>query len=248
MVIDTDRATTPAKRKLADRDLSPRELERKESRPPPGEMNGGISPEKKPSTRVASEATDADSLPPKPRNAREPRREEPVWAKNAHILGKQLPSHPNYVLQKRVHSHLNGGKPDGIQTKSRSRPDSPEAVKVQPKRISQAGPPAIPEPDPRDLLGPWDATITGLKPYEEASKKIADFLFHNVVNNPDMQEIASRGIKFEIEAKLGTLIDKDTNHRVDRHLASEAVLEIGARTAFKSSMTEVNFYTSFYVA
>jgi hypothetical protein len=69
---------------------------------------------------------------------------------------------------------------------------------------------------------------------------IADFLFVHVVNSEDMQEISSRGIKFEVEAKLGTLIDKDTNHRVERALESEVILQNTGRVAFKSSMTEVS--------
>lgn len=71
------------------------------------------------------------------------------------------------------------------------------------------------------------------------SKIVADFMFRNVVNGPDMQEIASRGIEIEIEAKLGTLIDKDTNQRVDRFLDSECVLADTNRVAFKSRMNEV---------
>jgi hypothetical protein len=245
MAIDNDRATTPAKRKLADRDLSPRELERKETRPPPGDINGGHVPQKQtPPAPVAAAVPDAvkreELSPARIHKRRTVRREEPPWARSVHTLGKQPPAHPNFVLQKRVHSHLNGVKPDGVPNKSRSRHASPEAIKVQPNRASVAGQAVVPESGPQDLLGPWEASITGLKPYEEASKIIADYLFLNVVNNPDRGEIASRGIKFEIEAKLGTLIDKDTNHRVERHLASESVLEEGSRTAFKSSMTEVH--------
>lgn len=246
MAIDNDRAMTPAKRKLADRDLSPRELERKETRPPPGDVNGGHVPKKQTPPTPAPAAVPApvkreESSPTSIRKTRTFRRDEPPWARNVHTLGKQPPAHPNFVLQKRIHTHLNGGKPDGVPNKTRSRHASPEVAKSQPNRASQAGPMVVPESGPQDLLGPWEASITGLKPYEEASKSIADYLFLNVVNNPDIQEIASRGIKFEIEAKLGTLIDKDTNQRVDRHLQSESVLEDNGRTAFKSSMTEVSF-------
>jgi hypothetical protein len=73
---------------------------------------------------------------------------------------------------------------------------------------------------------------------------VADFLFLNVINTPDMREISSRGIQFEIEAKLGTLIDRDTNQRVDRGIASECVLMDNSRVAFKSSMTEVSVSAS----
>lgn len=237
MAIDNERATTPAKRKLADRDLSPRELEHKEARPAPGDINGAHVPQKQ--TPPAPIKRERPS-PTKPYPKRFIRREEPIWAKSVRILGKQLPSQPNFVLQKRIHSHLNGGKPDGIANKAKSGQTSPEVAKSQPNRASQAGPQMVPESGPQDLLGPWEASITGLKPYEEATRTIADFLFVNVANNPDFREIASLGIKFEIEAKLGKLIDKDTNQRVARHLLSEAVLADSGRTAFKSSMTEVS--------
>lgn len=69
---------------------------------------------------------------------------------------------------------------------------------------------------------------------------VADFLFVHVVNSEDMGEVRSREIKFEIEAKLGTLIDKDTNHRISRGIESEVVLQDNGRTAFRSSMTDVH--------
>lgn len=74
---------------------------------------------------------------------------------------------------------------------------------------------------------------------------MADFLFIHVINNQDMQEITSRGIQFEIEAKLGTLIDKDTNQRVDRFVTTECILDDNGRVAFKSSMTEVSAWAFF---
>ena len=215
---------TPVKRKLDDRDLSPSELERKEPRPPPGELNG-----------TDSKQIDKSVSPAVPRKRRIVRKEPPIWARSAHILGNKLPSHPNFVLQKRVHQPVVNGKKDSI---GQSRHPSPEASRAQPAAQSQAPPP--PETGPQSILGPWEASITGVKPYEELSKTVADFLFINVINNPDLQEITSRGIQFEIEAKLGTLIDKDTNMRTERLLETESVLRDNGRTAFRSSMTEVS--------
>jgi len=91
-----------------------------------------------------------------------------------------------------------------------------------------------------DLLGPWEPCIIGVKPYEEVSKTIADFIFINVISNPDNGEIINRGVQFEIEAKLGTLIDKDTNERVDKYVSTECVLQDTGRIAFKSSMSAVS--------
>lgn len=227
MAIDSDRAVTPAKRKLQDRDLSPRELEHKEPRPPPGEVNGDHIPTQNDASVVKVEP------PVLTRKTRCRRSEPPIWAQSIRSLGKQLPKHANFVLQKRVHSHLNGGRPDGPPDSGNQTPEKPKARTSQPP-----APPA--EPTPQDILGPWEASITGVRPYEEVSRLIADFLFVHVVNSEDMQEVASRGIKFEVEAKLGTLIDKDTNQRVNRAIESEAVLQDTGRTAFRSSMTEVS--------
>ena len=89
------------------------------------------------------------------------------------------------------------------------------------------------------LLSPWEESVTGNKPYEELSRKVADFLFVNVVSNPNMIEIQGLGVQFEIEAKLGTLISKDTNQRVELPVATECLLQDTGRVTFKSSMTEV---------
>jgi len=88
-------------------------------------------------------------------------------------------------------------------------------------------------------------TVTNSKPIEELSRKVADFLFFNVVNSDSLGEIQNRGVQFEIEAKLGTLIDRDTNMRVQLPVISECVLQDTGRIAFKSSMTEVRL--CFYI-
>lgn len=156
-----------------------------------------------------------------------------------------MPNQANFVLQKRAHSHING-KIDGVaKADRRSRHTSPEAARTSASNASKPPPPPPPaEPGPQDILGPWEASITGVKPYEEISKTVADFIFIHVINNPDIKEITGRGIQFEIEAKLGTLLDKDTNFRVDRLLDTECVLHDNGRVAFKSSMTEV-IYSAF---
>lgn len=230
IMADSDRAVTPGKRKLDERDLSPAELERKEPRPPPAEVNGGHG------------APVFDSRAPEvPRKKRTARAQPPIWAQSSRTLGKTLPSQANFVLQKRHAPHLNGTKDSVGRSEQESRPASPEAARSQPASQTPALP--APEPGPQDSLGPWEPSITGVKPSEEVSRAVADFLFINVINNDDIQEIMSRGIQFEIEAKLGKLIDKDTNQRISRGLASEAVLRDTGRVAFKSSMTEVSHYS-----
>jgi hypothetical protein len=230
MMIDTEPTTTPAKRKLDDRDLSPQELEHKDTRPPPGEINGKHVPGKS----LTLPAAPKTQSPAERRKRRVNWTEKPIWAQSIRSLGKNLPQNANFVLHERAHNHVNGASKDGA-------PKTPEVVKSQPPRHSQTTT-APPSPGPQDILGAWEHSITGVEPMEEIPRVIADFLFVNIVGASDIQEITNRGIKFEIEAKLGTLIDKDTNHRVDRFLASEAILESNNRTAFRSSMTEVRTF------
>jgi len=88
-------------------------------------------------------------------------------------------------------------------------------------------------------LGPWEPSIIGYRPFEEVARKVADWLFHQVVTRPDAGELASRGVEIEIEAKLGQLIAKDTNDRIRLPIESEAILRNTGNVTFKSSMTEV---------
>jgi hypothetical protein len=88
-------------------------------------------------------------------------------------------------------------------------------------------------------LGPWEPSIIGYRPYEEVPKRVADWLFHQVVTRLDAGELASRGVEIEIEAKLGQLIDKGTNERFRLPIESECILSNTAKVLFKSSMTEV---------
>lgn len=225
MAIDTERAATPAKRKLEDRvDSSPKQ-EPEEKRMKSSEVNGDQASVERESVSDLASTTSAK----KRRCYSQP----PVWAQDARRMGA-MPSNANFVLQKRLHSHING-KPE--QNTRPSRHASPEANRAVP--AAHPAPPA--EPAPQEILGPWEPSITGVKPFEDISRKVADFLFLNVLNAPDMGEISSRGIQFEVEAKLGTLIDKDTGQRVERGVASECVLMDSNRVAFESSMTEVSF-------
>lgn len=90
---------------------------------------------------------------------------------------------------------------------------------------------------------PWEASIEGTKPIETVSKATADFIFMQVMNNPNIEEIRSRGVQFEIEAKLGIIIDRATNDRLQFSTPisiGECVMQEGARISFRSSMTEVS--------
>ncbi|MCJ1477984.1 mRNA-capping enzyme subunit beta [Lambiella insularis] len=95
-------------------------------------------------------------------------------------------------------------------------------------------------------LGPWEFNIKNVLPAEELTRTIADFLFNEVVNRNDVGfgpagGGSGSGAVLEIEAKLGQLVDKNTNDRLRLPVMTECVIsksDPNLRVAFKSSMTE----------
>lgn len=232
---DRERAVTPAKRKLDDRDLKLEELERRETRPAPFEgVNGSHVP-----GHASSQASQASTSPIMPRKKRTRYNNPPIWATRQTKDGRLKAI--NFVLRKVVHHHV--GQVNGKPERTSSRQPSPEERRSVPAaQPAAAAPPGPPAPANADgPLGPWESSITGKRPYEDMAKTVADFLYVNVLHNPDIGEISSRDVQFEIEAKLGTLISKDTNDRVNIPVTTECVLFDNGRVAFRSSMTEVSF-------
>ena len=95
-------------------------------------------------------------------------------------------------------------------------------------------------------LGTWEPSIINVIPYEEVTKAISDFLFSQVVLQDHVGVVSAKGVHtdaavFEIEAKIGKIIDQNTGSRLDIPVATECVLRKDSklRTNFESSMTEV---------
>lgn len=187
---------------------------------------------------------------PKPKIYTEP----PIWAQSARNPSIKL-KRANFEFPKKRHlanastSSVNG-RAASFRPERKSRNTSPEVTRPQGGQQQPAPPPpqaaggptpaAIdPNAEITAILGPWEPTIANVKPLDELNKAVADFLFLNVINSPDAVEIARLGIAFEIEAKLGTVIDKDTNDRVAYPVGSECLLRDRGQFAFRSSMTEV---------
>ena len=87
-------------------------------------------------------------------------------------------------------------------------------------------------------------TLTGKQPQDPLIKAIADFLFANVVGRNDWGEIdslsQSRALVLEVEAKLGHIIDRQTNLRyIDGRIGSQCTFDGGPMMAFRSNMTVV---------
>ncbi len=240
-----ERAATPAKRKLEDRELRPEELEKRDPRPPPFEDSDG-RPAFADAGAPVHRPTPAAMPAPAPKR-RKVHRTTPPWAQS---VRDRAPAHPNRILYQPVPHGAGAGPSAASQPNGKvvDRPAPP--TRMQSRHASpddkRAAAPITPAPSlPPDAgsqwgpLGPWEASITNSVPQEQMSKAVADFLFRFVVMNDDIGEIQSRGVKFEIEAKFGMLIDKSTNHRVDLPVASECVLSDGRNwLGFRSSMTE----------
>ncbi|KAL8946531.1 MAG: hypothetical protein Q9222_007083 [Ikaeria aurantiellina] len=100
------------------------------------------------------------------------------------------------------------------------------------------------ELDPAGLLGAWEPSITNVIPAEELTREISNYLFGivqmNGVNFGPAGETSSSGANVEIEAKIGQIIDKNTNDRIRIPVLTECLLshsDPNLRTAFRSSMT-----------
>ena len=96
-------------------------------------------------------------------------------------------------------------------------------------------------------LGPWEPSFLNIIPTEEMVRIVSDWLFQNVVQRLDVGVGPAGGgtdggAVLEIEAKIGQLIDKNTNDRLRLPVLNECVVshtDPSMRIAFKSSMTEV---------
>ncbi|KAK3346613.1 CYTH-like domain-containing protein [Lasiosphaeria hispida] len=242
---ERERAPTPAtKRKLDDRELRPDELERREVRPPPFENVNGRGTH----GDAAPPPTNLSTMVSKPAKKRKVYQAPPVWAQS---LQGQTPNNPNFTLYQPTQHNAAAAQVNGQSDSLPSRHTSPEEKRAIP---AVQGPPpaqppaqpvvaqALPAPAPPPLdhaLGQWEPSIMNEIPQEGMLKAVADFLFSCVILNEDRGEIQSRGVQFEIEAKLGILIDKGTNQRVSLPTMSECVLSDARKwLSFRSSMTE----------
>ncbi|KAI4160427.1 MAG: hypothetical protein LQ342_005751 [Letrouitia transgressa] len=96
------------------------------------------------------------------------------------------------------------------------------------------------------LLGPWEPSITNVVPAEELTREISNYLFAEVVQRngcgfAPAGGMQSSGAIVEIEAKIGNIIDRNTNDRIRIPVMTECILDRNdpsLRTAFRSSMTE----------
>ncbi|KAF2965103.1 hypothetical protein GQX73_g8468 [Xylaria multiplex] len=235
--MESQRDMTPAKRKIDDRDLRPDEVENQRQPPPPPKLNGNHS---LPSQR-------SSTSPIMPRKKRITHSGAPIWAQSGRK--RTLAASRNYSIKQHTPGGLNSAASVNgthhepgpiIKAEHASRHTSPETTRST--TLTREEPTQLAVKDPLTFGGqpfPWEATIEVSRPIDVVSRSIGDFFVFNVLQGPNPAELRSRGAQFEIEAKLGTIIDKSTNDRVEfRIQAGECVLGENARIAFRSSMTE----------
>ncbi|KAI0106817.1 mRNA triphosphatase CET1 [Daldinia grandis] len=234
----------PAKRKLEHRDLGPDELENGRKAPPPPQLNGN---------RVASLAAVVQpSVPPMTPHRKRVRHDKPpIWAQSGRDRDQPKVTSRNFALKHYIRQQTSAtGLANGnnqhdagghVKSEHISRHASPETVRSVAGVKTEEPIPTIAK-DPFTFNGqpfPWEPSIGNETPKNIVCREVADFLGINVLQFPHLEEIHSRGAVFEIEAKLGTIIDKMTNDRIyfPGIRAGECVLD-STRVAFRSSMTE----------
>lgn len=100
-------------------------------------------------------------------------------------------------------------------------------------------------------LGPWEYNIANLEPIDDVIRVISDFLFINVVVDDNVAVAPAGGGRglgaiFEIEAKIGRIIDNNTNDRIRLPVETECVIsrsDPSLKTRFESSMTQVSCHS-----
>ncbi|KAL8969672.1 MAG: hypothetical protein Q9183_001889 [Haloplaca sp. 2 TL-2023] len=100
--------------------------------------------------------------------------------------------------------------------------------------------------DPTGILGSWEPTITNVIPGEELTREIMNYLVSTIMRMNGVTYgpaggTAGSGAMVEIEAKIGQIIDKNTNDRLRIPVSTECILnrnDPSLRTVFKSSMNE----------
>ena len=178
----------------------------------------------------------------------------PIWAQKA-TRGNGNPQRPRQI------TYRNSSQSQASRSRSSITPIPPQAPPKtttnghNPSKLQQQQQPAVPTAQPtlgnNGPFGPLEDSIINVQPFEELTRAISDFLFHEVVIRSDFGSTSANGTPIgpavlEIEAKLGQLIDSNTGLRLNLPVLTETILDVpsfsnqrGGRINFKSSMTEV---------
>ncbi|KAH0565662.1 hypothetical protein GP486_000936 [Trichoglossum hirsutum] len=222
--------------------------------PPPPNIATSNSPNRDPQTMTTTQGS--ASSPKQPQRKRLRYDEPPIFARKASrstssspVMASRRQPAPAPGLAsstarqeprdpKRLPSQPTSQPPDSSSTKREPPNGYPHSVS---NSVSHT-----PQPLEYGPLGPWEPTITNIIPYEEITRTISHFLFMQVVQREDVGigpagGVPGHGAQLEIEAKIGQLIDRNTNERLRLPVMNECIItkdDPSLRVNFKSSMTE----------
>lgn len=165
----------------------------------------------------------------------------PIWAQSVPRHNRPLNGNPRPPVSRQAPNALAPGQSNGHpkamqEAKGNSNQANGVHVPVAQPSLANTGP-----------LGPWEPSFVNVIPAEELVRILSDWLFQNVVQRDDVGVAPAGGgtgggAVLEIEAKIGQLIDKNTNDRLRLPVLNECIVshsDPNIRVAFKSSMTEV---------
>lgn len=195
----------------------------------------------------ASQSTSAPESIPEPKSTTEKKqkpsrwKEIPIWAHSVPRHNRHPNGNPRRQAPRQAPIALapaqSSGQPNSMQgANGHSNQANGVHVPVAQPTLANTGP-----------LGPWEPSFLNIIPAEELVRIISDWLFQNVVQRDDVGVGPAGGgtgggAVLEIEAKIGQLIDKNTNDRLRLPVLNECVVshsDPNIRIAFKSSMTEI---------
>lgn len=96
----------------------------------------------------------------------------------------------------------------------------------------------------RNLLGAWEKSMHWSTPISPFTKAITTWLWQNLEQNADVGMDPREG-SIEIEAKIGTLVDVDSGHRIQLPVLNACVISPAQnrKMRFESEMNEVSVPT-----
>ena len=179
-----------------------------------------------------------------PEKKQKPRRwkEIPIWAQSVPRDNRPFNGNPRRAVSKHAPNALAPGQSNG----------QPKAMQGAKGNSNQANGIHVPMAQPTlantGPLGPWEPSFLNIIPADEIVRILSDALFQNVVIRDDVGIAPAGGgtgggAVLEIEAKIGQLIDKNTNDRLRLPVLNECVVsqsDPNIKMVFKSSMTEVS--------
>lgn len=202
--------------------------------------------------RTASRLSSANGTPQPPRK-RLRRDEVPIFARSARTRPLKFIKAPPVTAAARsqpparkegVGQPIVNGQPHAqahVQGQGVATGPAPGSA---PSQVQAVVPGVVPAAAAQDEL-PWEPSITNVVPYEDLSRRVCDW----VVQMIGMANPPGGGAMFEIEAKIGSIVDEQTGHRLSLPVETEALFnrdKFRGRTSFQSSMDMVRPPLSFY--